>query len=58
MPWTLAAKIKAEHQLREFLRSYDLPQPDEVEYGYTCVRFYYHEPKTCLVLDLDESSED
>jgi hypothetical protein len=53
MAWTLEAKIEAEHLLREFLRSYDLPQPDEVEYGFTCVRFIFHESKTCVVMDLD-----
>lgn len=54
MAWTLAAKIEAEHRLRELLRSEGMPQPDEVEYGYTCVRFYFHESKTCVVVDLDE----
>jgi hypothetical protein len=54
MPFTLAAKVEAEHKFREFLREHGLPQPDEVEYGYTCLRFYYHDTKTCVVLDLDE----
>jgi hypothetical protein len=53
MPWTLEAKIEAEHRLRELLRSEGMPQPDEVEYGYTCVRFIFHESKTCVVIDLD-----
>jgi hypothetical protein len=53
MAWTLEAKIEAEHLLRELLRSHDLPQPDEVEYGFTCVRFIFHESKTCVVIDLD-----
>lgn len=30
-----------------------MSQPDEVEYGYTCVRFIFHESKTCVVIDLD-----
>jgi hypothetical protein len=54
MAFTLADKIEAEHRFREFLQKYGLPQPDEVEYGYTCLRFYYHESKTCVVFDLDE----
>ena len=54
MPWTLAAKINAEHRLRELLRSGGLPQPDEVEYGYTCVRFFFHETRTCVVVDLED----
>jgi hypothetical protein len=54
MSFTLGDKIEAEHQFREFLREYDLPQPDEVEYGNTCLRFLYYESKTCVVFDLDE----
>lgn len=54
MAYTLAAKIEAEHRFREFLRKYGLPQPDEVEYGHACVRFIYHESKTCVVFDLEE----
>jgi hypothetical protein len=57
MPATLKAKIEAEHRLREFLKEYELPQPDEVEYGYWCVRFYYHEPKCVLVFDLDPDAD-
>jgi hypothetical protein len=53
MAWTLAAKIEAEHRLRELLRAEGMPQPDEVEYGHTCVRFLFHESKTCVVIDLD-----
>ncbi len=58
MPWTSEEKLEAEHRLRDFLRTHNLPQPDAVEYGFACVRFYYDEPKTCLVLDLDEDHED
>jgi hypothetical protein len=53
MSFTLADKIRAEHEFREFLREYDLPQPDQVEYGFTCLRFFYHEPKACVIFDLD-----
>jgi hypothetical protein len=58
MSFTLAEKIEAEHRFREFLRKYDLPQPDAVEYGCTCLRFIYLESKTCVVFDLDENAED
>jgi hypothetical protein len=58
MSFTPADKIRAEHRLREFLREYELPQPDEVEYGFTCVRFYYHEQKACIVFDLDPDAVD
>ncbi|MGZ6604204.1 MAG: hypothetical protein ACXVFO_15305 [Solirubrobacteraceae bacterium] len=54
MSWTLEAKIEAEHRLRELLRAEGLPQPDEVEYGYACVRFIFYDSKTCVVIDLDE----
>ena len=39
--------------MRELLRSEGMPQPDEVEYGFACVRFLYHESKLCVVIDLD-----
>jgi hypothetical protein len=58
MRFTSEEKLEAEHQFREFLRDYDLPQPDEVEYGVTCLRFYYDEPQTCVVFDLDPDAED
>ena len=58
MAWTLEAKIEAEHRMRELLSSGGLPQPDEVEYGFTCVRFFFHESKTCVVIDLDPSDSD
>jgi hypothetical protein len=58
MHLTSEEKLEAEHEFREFLRKYDLPQPDEVEYGFKCLRFYYREPKTCVVFDLDPDAED
>ena len=57
MAWTLEAKIKAEHRFREVLRSEGLPQPDSVEYGHTCVRFFFEESKACVVVDLDEEDD-
>jgi hypothetical protein len=51
---TLEQKIQAEHQMRELLRSQDMPQPDVVEYGYTCVRFFFKESKACVVIDIDD----
>jgi hypothetical protein len=51
---TLEQKIKAEHQMRELLRSQDMPQPDVVEYGYTCVRFFFKESMACVVIDIDD----
>ena len=57
MLFTHADKVRAEHRFREFLREYDLPQPDEVEYGSTCLRFLYHETKACVIFDLDPDAE-
>jgi hypothetical protein len=58
MPYPLHTKIEAEHRMRELLESQGLPQPDEVEYGYSCVRFLFHESKTCLVIDLDPDADE
>jgi hypothetical protein len=58
MPSTLQAKIEAEHRMRELLRTEGLPQPDEVEYGDSCVRFLFHESKACVVVDLEPGAGD
>jgi hypothetical protein len=50
---TLEEKIKVETQVRELLAQYGLPEPDAVEYGYTCIRLFFDEPKTVLVVDID-----
>lgn len=54
----LETKIRAEHRMRQLLESEGLPQPDEVEYGHSCVRFLFHESKACIVIDLDGSADD
>ena len=51
---TLAQKIEAEKRMRDLLEENGLPQPDYVEYGYTCIRLLYMESKTCVVIDIDE----
>lgn len=58
MPATLKAKIDAEHRMRELLSSEGLPQPDAVEYGFWCVRFFFDEPKACVIIDLDPDADD
>lgn len=58
MPATLKTKMEAEHRMRRLLESEGLPQPDEVEYGHSCVRFLFHESKACIVIDLDEAGGD
>ena len=34
-----------------------LPDPDRVEYGHTCIRFFWNESKVALVVDIDEPPE-
>jgi hypothetical protein len=55
---SLAEKIDCERQTRDFLEEHGLPQPDAVEYGYTCIRLIFHDPKVVLVIDIDEPPED
>lgn len=54
---SLAQKIKAEQRMRELLEQEGLPCPDTIEYGQTCVRFFWHEPKACIVIDIDPPSD-
>lgn len=51
---TLAEKIAAEQAIRRLLDSEGLPQPDEVEYGHTCIRLFWHETKQMVVIQIDE----
>lgn len=55
---TLQEKIRAEHGAREMLEQSDLPQPDWVEYGYTCIRLIWEASKVVLVVEIDEPPED
>jgi hypothetical protein len=50
---SLAQKIETERRMRDLLEDEGLPQPDYVEYGYTCIRLIYTESKTCVVIDVD-----
>ncbi len=54
---TLAQKIETEARMRELLESNGMPQPDEVEYGFGCIRLLFHETKTVVVIDIDEPSD-
>jgi hypothetical protein len=51
---TLAQKIETEKRMRDLLEAGGLPQPDMVEYGYTCIRLFFMDTKTCVVIDIDE----
>ena len=54
---TLEQKIAAERSGRAMLEQGGLPPPDAVEYGYTCIRFFWEEPKVMLVIEIDKPPE-
>jgi hypothetical protein len=51
---TLAQKIEAETRMRDLLEEGGLPQPDHVEYGFTCIRLFFNDTKTVVVIDIDD----
>ena len=55
---SLRQKIAAEHSVRELLEKNGLPEPDEVEYGYGCIRLLFQEPKIALIVDIDKPEDD
>jgi len=55
---TLAQKIACEQRVREWLERDDVPAPDRIEYGFTCIRLFWNGPKVALVVDIDELDED
>jgi hypothetical protein len=55
---TLKQKIAAERAVREMLEDNGLPEPDQVEYGYGCIRFLFVEPKLAVVIDIDDFPAD
>ena len=55
---TLAQKIEMERRMRELLEANDIPQPDFVEYGFTCIRLFYEERKLVVVIDIDKPPDD
>jgi hypothetical protein len=54
---TLSQKIETEKRMRDLLEDSGLPQPDYVEYGYTCIRLFFEDSKLCVVIDIDEPPE-
>jgi hypothetical protein len=54
---TLREKILAETTMRELLEQYELPEPDRVEYGRACIRLFFSDTKTVVVVDIDELPE-
>jgi hypothetical protein len=55
---TETQKIEAENRMRTLLEEGGLPQPDRVEYGFTCIRLFFDATKTMVVIDLDEPDDD
>jgi len=47
---------EAEARFRAVLANAGIDPPDAVEYGFTCVRFFWARAKLCVVVDLDEPS--
>ncbi|MBV9309191.1 MAG: hypothetical protein JOZ73_00055 [Solirubrobacterales bacterium] len=54
---TLKQKIAAEEHVRELLARENLPAPDRIEYGFTCIRLFWDRPKVALVVDIDRSDD-
>jgi hypothetical protein len=54
---TLTQKIEAETRMRDLLEESGLPQPDHVEYGFTCIRLFFEDTKTVLVIDIDQPED-
>jgi hypothetical protein len=51
---TLQEKIAAEQTVRSMLADNGLPQPDEVEYGHTCIRLFWRQTRHVMVIQIDE----
>ena len=50
---TLEQKIAAERDALDLLERNGLPEPDDVEYGQTCIRLIWWEPKAALIVQID-----
>ena len=50
---TLEQKIAAEREARLMLEQNGLPEPDDIEYGHTCIRLIWWEPKAALIVQID-----
>jgi hypothetical protein len=50
---TLTQKIAAERAVRDTLQENGLPQPDEVEYGHTCIRLFWEATRQCVIIQID-----
>jgi hypothetical protein len=50
---TMAEKIECERKMRSMLARTDLPEPDRIEYGCTCIWVIWEEPKVAVRVDID-----
>ena len=50
---TLEQKIACERDALLMLEQNGLPEPDDVEYGETCIRLIWWEPKAALIVQID-----
>jgi hypothetical protein len=55
---TLAQKIDTERRMRQLIEDGGLPQPDRVEYGFTCIRLIFEASKLVVVIDIDEPEDE
>jgi hypothetical protein len=55
---TLEQKIQAEVKMRELCQEHGLPTPDAIDYGDTCIRVFWEETKTVVVIDIDEPPQE
>jgi hypothetical protein len=46
---------EAETRFRALLEEGGIEPPDAVEYGFTCVRFFWTGPKLVAVVDIDDA---
>jgi hypothetical protein len=51
---SLHQKIAAERNARAMLDDHGLLQPDDVEYGETCVRLFFREERVMLIVQIDQ----
>jgi hypothetical protein len=55
---TTEQKIAAEVRMRKLLAEAGLPDPDQIEYGHSCIRLLWHDQKAAVVIDLEPSAKD
>jgi len=54
---TLVQRIEAEKRMRDLLEEAGLPQPDYVEYGFTCIRLLFNSVRQVVIIDIDEPED-